>query len=304
MDGSLVRAFEGDNPSLAAIFRELRGKAVLYYPNPGNAGDSLIAAATYQIFRSFGIHPRLLSGPKDVKALKDEVVLLGGGGNLVPMYGGMASMLAALNGRSNRVVVMSHSVRGHDAVLTSLDDGFSLYCRELPSYEYVQSLRLRAHVGLSHDLAIYLDTDELLSWWRSDSGNEARFRSTLLKEGGTTAESVRDREVWCIRGGAERTIGRPTGNLDISAIFRAGVRPTEAETGAAMMIEFCKLPNSIVTNRLHAGVAAGLVGSPCRLLDNSYGKVSSVYAFSLRARFGALRLEAAGSPSVSESPQL
>ncbi|HLS18294.1 MAG TPA: hypothetical protein VK090_00665, partial [Paracoccaceae bacterium] len=54
----------GDRPSNAALVQFLqdvcRDGKVFYVSNPGNAGDSLIAAATFQVLRQAGIRWKLL----------------------------------------------------------------------------------------------------------------------------------------------------------------------------------------------------------------------------------------------------
>ena len=46
-----------------------------------------------------------------------------------------------------------------------------------------------------------------------------------------------------------------------------------------------KSAHSIVTDRLHVGIGAALLGVPCELIDNSYGKNREIYDFSLANRF-------------------
>src|SRR5690625_2556576 len=78
-----------DRSSNAALVRFLQGVCrdgkVFYVPNPGNAGDSLIAAATFQVLRQAGIRWKLLDH-RQVSPTKDCTLLYGGGGNLVRYY--------------------------------------------------------------------------------------------------------------------------------------------------------------------------------------------------------------------------
>ncbi|MEI7818477.1 MAG: hypothetical protein WCI45_14920, partial [Desulfuromonadales bacterium] len=60
------------------------GQDVLFYPHPGNAGDSLIAAATYQAFSRCNVKIKHISHLSPV--VDGAVVFLGGGGNFVPLY--------------------------------------------------------------------------------------------------------------------------------------------------------------------------------------------------------------------------
>jgi len=291
MDYSLIRAFERENVQLADFLSSLARQEIYFFPNPGNAGDSMIAAATYQIFEAYRIKPVMLAGPDDAGPISASTVVLGGGGNLNPIYGGMAGILKALVGRGNRIVLLPHSIRGHESLIFGMGKDVTLHCRELASYRYLRSLAAEVEVCLSHDLAVYLDPERNLSEWRSNSENKVRFEELLLKSKKVNPAKISGRSVWCIRGGAEGTLKAPRENYDISVIFKLGSGPEEAQASAGMMLEFCRLTRSVTTNRLHVGIAAGLMGRECKLLDNSYGKLSSVFDMSLRSRFSCVSFD-------------
>src|SRR5690625_1859195 len=87
-----------DRPSHAALAQFLqdvcREGTVSYIPNPGNAGDSLIAAATSQVLRQAGIRWKLLDH-RPAPPMKDCVLLYGGGGNFVRYYDSARGFIAA-----------------------------------------------------------------------------------------------------------------------------------------------------------------------------------------------------------------
>src|SRR5689334_22709278 len=74
----------GGRPTMTADIRDylaqFRGQDVLYLPNPGNAGDSVMSSATYQLLDAAGIRyhvPHL--GTLEPAG---KILLYGGGGNL------------------------------------------------------------------------------------------------------------------------------------------------------------------------------------------------------------------------------
>lgn len=296
MDHLIVDRFERENGELAALLRDLAGERVAYFPNPGNAGDSMIAAATYQLFEHYGLHYDVIHTPQDAGALRARTVILGGGGNLVPLYHGMASIAERLIPGGNTVILLPHSVRGNEQLLARMPATWTLFCREIQSWRHVQR-HSPGNVRLGHDIGLYLDADLLRD--RVDVGTvEEQFRSMLASGTKLTPEALVGTPMSCMRHGAERTSVPAGQNYDVSVVFATGVAPRSAEPGAWMMLEFARRASHVTTNRLHVGVAAALVGTPVVLHDNSYGKVSGVFLNSMRGRFphvsfaGEMRTEA------------
>lgn len=73
-----------DSRFLCAFLKERCQGEVLYIPNPGNAGDALIAAATYQVLDDLGINYLIKRHKDDMESdVSGRVVIYGGGGNLI-----------------------------------------------------------------------------------------------------------------------------------------------------------------------------------------------------------------------------
>ncbi len=284
MDTSVVARFELFNPALSALFQELEGKKVFFLPNNGNAGDSLIAAATYQVLYYHKIKYQICDTESLIE-ISNKVVILSGGGNLVPLYSGMAKNLRALIGRGNRIILLPHSIRGHEDLLQSLGPEVTLFCRELDSYEYLLKSAIKAQVGLGHDLALFLDVNLLRMSPGVAEAARVQFIERLAEHATLRPEDIENHSMQCIRGGAESTFKPKGRNYDVSVIFRTGIAPLDAEIGAWMMLEFARLAAEITTNRLHIGIASILCGTPTRLYDNKYGKISAVYNFSIKGNF-------------------
>ena len=297
MDQLIVDRFERENGELAALLRDLAGERVAYFPNPGNAGDSLIASATYQLLDRYGLRYDVLHTPQEAGALRGRVVILGGGGNLVPLYHGMATIAERLLSGGHTVILLPHSVRGNEQLLARLPASWTLFCREIQSWRHVQRHAPSCNVRLGHDIGLYLDADMLGDSVDPDAA-EQQFRSVLASGAKLTPEAITGKAVSCMRHGAERTSVPAGPNYDVSVVFATGVAPGPAEIGAWMMLEFARRASQVTTNRLHIGVAAALVGTHVVLHDNSYGKVSGVYLNSMRGRFphvtfaGEMRTEA------------
>jgi len=290
MKSDIVDVFERQNDQLAKLFRELSNRNVYYFPNHGNAGDSLIAAATYQLLKHYNIKYGVRSTTDEALAIKDSIILLGGGGNLVPLYKGMAALVRAATKGNNHVVLMPHSVRGHADLLAGLPNSMTVYCREEMSFQHARSLAKDANVILGHDLGLYADMEKIESEY-IDSDARKNFAELLAQHTKLTPLQLEGRKVSCIRGGGEATIKAAGPNYDISVIFKGAVTPGKAELSAWMLFEFTRLAGEVMTNRLHVGIAAALAKTPTRLYDNNYGKLSGVYVHSMQERFPYVKFE-------------
>jgi Polysaccharide pyruvyl transferase len=139
---------------------QYRDTTVLFYPTPGNAGDSLLAVGTFQAFAGCAVHFRVI----DLEAAVDgKIVFLGGGGNLVPLYDHIKSAYQKFLGRAQKIILLPHTIRGNEELLRRLDQTCTLFCRDLEGYTYVRSINPSSEVILAHDMAFHLNARGLLN---------------------------------------------------------------------------------------------------------------------------------------------
>lgn len=273
--------------SLAAEGRGLR-----YVPNAGNAGDALICAGTWQLFDDLRLKPRL-SHPDEIG--RGDVAIYGGGGNLVSEYDECAEFLEiCMARRVKRALVLSQSVRGHEKLLRRLDDRFTIACREDESLERVRASETGATIIFAPDLALRIDAERLFARCR-----ELPVRARLMRDltlNGRVPAYLKWRSrllrlamecrstLHIIRADVEAVAG-VTGpaRWDVSGLYWSDyLLRSEAEFVARDLLELVQTSREVVTNRLHAGVAAALVGRRVTYTDNSYGKIRAVYNSSLK----------------------
>lgn len=148
------------NPALQAELESL-GHFV-YLPNPGNMGDALIAVATMQVFDRLKLSYEMYDENKTYPA--GYCLVYGGGGVMVPECGQLDNMTALFSAPGiGRCVILPHSIRGCDKLLATLDERFTVFCREQKSYDYCTASGSRARFHLSDDMACYMDVDAYLS---------------------------------------------------------------------------------------------------------------------------------------------
>jgi exopolysaccharide biosynthesis predicted pyruvyltransferase EpsI len=284
MQASTIFEFERQNSELAKIFKKFSGKEIHFFPNYGNAGDSLIASATYQLLNHYQVPCQIHTAPAEAEEIRDDIIFLGGGGNMIPLYKGMANLMRAAVKGNNEVYLLPHSVRGHETLLQKLPRSVTIFCREALSYQHVQFHARRSKVVLGHDLGLYLDAN-LLNQHEAIPATREKFEAILARKFGSSSSELAGSHISCIRGGVEATISPDRDNYDISVLFKGHVTPREAEASAWMLHEFTRIAGRITSNRLHVCISAALAGTPVEMYDNSYGKVSGVYLQSMRDRF-------------------
>lgn len=260
-----------------------RGRS-LYVANPGNAGDAAIASATMQMLRRVDA-PVACGSLHDIAAGMD--VVIGGGGNLVPYYNDVRGLLlACLEREVRRCLLLSHTVRGHADVLAQLDERFTLWCRDRPSFAFAARHAPRATVELAHDLVLELDIDALA---RSTAG--WRHQVALMCDGRWLRKLARWRLALArIRPDADGTLRIMRHDVESVDLQQArpgydlmrhhGIRSygPAADQITLDVVRCIDRAQRVVTDRLHVSLIAALLDKPVCLVENSYGKLSAVWA--------------------------
>ena len=275
---------------LLSVVEELRGQRIVFCANPGNAGDSLIAHATYQLFAQYSIAARMVT-PRHTSSLRGSVIVYGGGGNLVPEYSGAAQFLHRHGPSSDRVIVLPHTVAAHHDILRSLPSTSVVFARETTTLAALRAANLPCDVALDHDMATRLNVRGLVgpgAAWQA-TRNALRRRP---RRGGRAALmlpklvgkdlSSKDGTLLAYRTDIEsRRNGPPAGNVDLSERYALGVDPVMAPVATALFLTHIATAGRLETDRLHVAIGASLLGVPVTLHENSYFKNRAVYAHSL-----------------------
>jgi exopolysaccharide biosynthesis predicted pyruvyltransferase EpsI len=260
--------------------RQYSKTTVLYYPNPGNAGDSLLAVATLQAFSRCSVNFRAIDL---AEAVDGKIVFLGGGGNFVPLYDHTEAAYQTFLGRAQKIVLLPHTIRGNEKLLRRLDQTCTVFCRDLESYNHVRSINRTPEIILAHDMAFHLDAQRLLG-----SRELTRIATPILRDklrsAGINEEMIRQRSsIDFSRLDTESRSAFARSDADIGLLFMLGVWPHQAPTAAWCFLKTISIASKITTDRLHVGIGSALLGVPCELRDNSYGKNEAVYQHSLKS---------------------
>ena len=99
-----------------------------FYPNPGNAGDSLLAHVTFQMLREIGIPYQLLS--HKTFDSRGKIVVYGGGGNLVGYYHHGKNFVEKHYDRAKRLIILPHTIMGNEDLLSRFTANVDIIARE------------------------------------------------------------------------------------------------------------------------------------------------------------------------------
>ncbi len=276
LTGRRSRALRSD---VEHLLRGLGSEPVCYWKNPGNAGDSLIHMGALHALERCGVRFERIEVCDDVAG---RSVLMGGGGNLVPLYDHTARAFAAFrSGDARRIVMLPHGIRESGDTLRRATPDDVVVCRDAIAAEHVARSGTDARVLLGHDMAFHLDARRLLG----DRRLAARVRPLLddrLATHGWRLGEFGDRAEMCFtRIDSERTDRSPATDIDISHQLIVGETDGDAAASAWCLLSCIDASRRVTTDRLHVAIGAALLRTPVRLLPNSYDKNRSLFDMSL-----------------------
>jgi exopolysaccharide biosynthesis predicted pyruvyltransferase EpsI len=267
-----------------------------YVANPGNLGDALITAGLESgLGRAWSRQV-----PASRYLGKERTVVYSGGGNLVGLYDDCQRTIERfMMHEGGTFVLLPHTVRNCDSLISRLDSRFTFYLRDVPSYEYVTQLNPRVTCYLAHDLALLLNRAHAAQLMRlvplrlagSLIRPRSRFRHFARAIHAFYRRAPRSAEARLFRSDAEarHTIWKrrdlAPSAFDISALYVSAYRTChESLLAAGMLLRFLDRYEVIHTDRLHVSIAAAILGKRVLLHDNSYGKNRDVFHMSLTNR--------------------
>lgn len=299
---------ENTRQTLRSLLGEFRDVALLDIPTHENVGDNMIWKGEQEYLRQLG---RKIAYEADIFRMSDDLlrrrlpqgpILLHGGGNfgdIWPLFQDFRESVAE-RFTDRKIIQLPQTVffkdddRAEQAnrVLSAHPD-FTLMVRDHNSYQRALRCLPDVRVVFCPDMALgwspaakpYKGSRELVVLARQDREASIDLKRSL--EGQLSpGDLVRD---WRLRG-ISRVLWLATripGRLArLNARLRASIslyhlvvfanhfnRSQNLRTG----VRFLSRGHVVVTDRLHAHVLASLLSIPNVVVDNNYGKVSSIY---------------------------
>jgi len=293
-----------ENLKVSEFLAALPKDEVIYYrANPGNAGDALIAAGAFILFRQAGLNVKILD-LKDFDA-SGKIVVYAGGGNLVGIYPEAREFFERFHETAKMLILLPHTVAGNEILLDKLGENVILFAREKVTHEHLIKHASGAKVYLDKDLAFNIQPSDFLNrkniglisvlvrkiFYRLQGKSESfsRLPQPALMLKNTWFELkfklLRNTDVGnFFREDVERALKVvPDDNADLSVIYEYGTR-NDAITDytTSRLMKFISRFSKVRTDRLHVCIAAALMGKKVEFFPNSYFKCRAVYEFSLR----------------------
>jgi exopolysaccharide biosynthesis predicted pyruvyltransferase EpsI len=300
------------NKEIENYLEQYRNREIYYIPNPGNAGDSLIATATFQLLKKFEIK-YCLPNPKSFNP-KEKIIFYGGGGNLIGNSTFSAKILRRCHYDAKKFVLLPHTIKSVDDIVDVLGSNVDIICREKRSYDYVCEKTNKPNVFLMDDMAISLNVSEIMGQTNKNmiiysifqyfynklfgnkliGDNNNVMASEVIRAINVTffkkdflANHIKNK-VNCFRtdGDSPKNLMIPKENIDLSTVFQFGVGIEKlANLATYMVLNYLSKTDEVHTNRLHMAIAGALLGKKVKLYPNAYYKCYEVYNYSLKDRF-------------------
>jgi exopolysaccharide biosynthesis predicted pyruvyltransferase EpsI len=280
-------------------------REILYCPNPGNAGDSIINYKIIHELEKRKLRYKIINIDYEGK-VKNKLVVYGGGGNLVEGYSYAKKFIEKFHRRAKNMIVLPHTIYGNEKLIRDLKSSVTLFCREKKSFCFVSEINPEAEVFLSHDVVFDVNTEKLLNKKRKvlKRIRENAFDSVKSKlkrenqnirtryacvEGAKAYWNITSgrKKIPCMRTDGEATDEKkPFHNVDVSKLFDNKCNVfSDYKRVAKQVFSFLNLFDTIVTNRLHVCIPSALLNKKVIFHNNNYFKNKEVFKNSIKSKF-------------------
>jgi len=298
------------NQSVVEVLKNLPDEQIYYRSNPGNAGDSLIAAGAFQLFDSLNLRIKFID--TDEFDSSDKIVIYAGGGNLNHIYDDARLFIEKVHAQAKYFILLPHTVTGNENLLSEMSDNCTIFAREEISYRHIQKFGFNCKTYIDHDMALHLDVGKVLKHRYPNMlllvikklinkavGNNLNQKiPSVSKLLNVMLFEVKSRFTLDVALGKffrvdVESSGKkiPPNNADLSVIYEFGTQSREIiDYTVWKLLRFINRFDNIQTDRLHISVGSALLGKNIEFYPNSYFKCKAVYEFSLKAeRFSTIK---------------
>lgn len=243
------------NGALLQLLQEFRGRELTVLLNTGNRGDGLIHVGGRRLFASAGLQTREVHEKEVTADLGGDVLLVYGAGAFGRGTHTLAKLVPVIAPRFRHVVLLPSSfdleVPAVRAFARSLNSRYTIFCRELISFDAMRKFGARPHaLMLGHDLALHAD----LSEW---------------------AARPHEGKIGIFRCDNEATYGALPRGLELHDASKGSDRDPEG------LLDYVARYSVIHTDRCHAAVSGALMRRRVIFYRNNYFKNQAIYDHSL-----------------------
>lgn len=264
-----------------------------YMSNPGNLGDCVITASTYQFFDSEKFNYKIFN-----KVPNEPFYLVySGGGVWIRDYRDCYQKTLEIFKDKNlkKCVILPSSFNNCTDLINVLDERFIVFAREEKSFDYLKKSNIKSQVYLADDMVINADISELQKGVKNIYlvsnnlfENLKIYRKFYLRVDKKIKKALKKYDNlkigYFLRDDVEKTVeNKPFNNFDLSNCKSADWSNKKlAYAMSKIFIDTIDKFEIVVTDRLHVAICAVKLNKKVFLIDNSYGKNSAVYNYSLK----------------------
>ena len=311
MTSGRERVLYDESLTVDGVLGEVASTRVFFEELTGNNGDRLILQGAYDALGKAGITP--VASPLEA----ETIVITGGGGMIESSRRGIGGLREHLDRRPEQaVIVLPQSYKFETLDFAALFEGRSapvtLFARERYSLEILMGLDFPrgVRIGLDHDLAFRLKSGPFIDRLRGSAASKHVLIVERADGEATTAArhtaigvpainrfvpaplkialKRRIRAAQASRNAKTsdfvRTMSRRVQELHPETASLPVFASDISDPGNTDFEGFCRSIAEaavVVSNRLHVGVLAAMIGKPTYVLSNNYHKIAGIAAYSM-----------------------
>jgi exopolysaccharide biosynthesis predicted pyruvyltransferase EpsI len=277
---------------------------VLFVPNPGNAGDSLINLALVQVLDECEVNYIVGNLSYDQSCSGYDLVVLAACGTITRDGHIFEEIYSKLDGDDCKVVFAPCTIHNSPKFINKLRSNTVVLCREAVTFNYLRDNSVGAEIVLSEDAALGLEVSffppitRTRHWWMEfrallKAANCSCFMSYVRER------LVGGRELFAprmdVEAGDQTWCSNTDRFVDVSEVFSVRrLLLADISASAVMFLRFIDRYDVVHTDRLHVAIAAALLGKTVHIHPGSYHKIQSIYDHSMADRFDHVIMHAAG----------
>lgn len=238
-----------------------------FIPNSGNMGDMLIASSTLMFFDKYHIKYKFYNNNIDAN------IVYGGGGQWTSDYKEYWQKWINVFEKAKKILILPSSFHNCQELIDIMDERFTVFCREEKSYNYLKSFNTKANIFLDHDMAFRMNLDKLPKKYNKISMQMTNAIKTIKG-----MLPMKRCYTFFMRSDCESR-NQYYSDIDISSLLYGKATSSRKYIDCCTSLMLMAINNTdiVITDRLHVAIAGSLLGKEVCMLDNTYGKLSSVY---------------------------
>ena len=265
-----------------------------FLPNKGNLGDVVIASCELILFDQIGVQYTIIDEYNCKKITHNFNLIYGGGGIWTNNYKKDTENIIEIFKKENlkKLLILPSSFNKSEHFTSIINEKFCIFCRENKSFEYLKSSSTNNNIYMANDIVIDADLsiyETSYSISNKEKNNDIYeivykiypyYKNILYRTWKFIEKTKENNVLYALRNDIENNFSIiPKNNFDLSSVVNCELCQDKTINILLTKIFLCtiNLFDIIITDRLHIAICSAKIGKKVYLIDNSYGKNSSVF---------------------------